>query len=157
MVTLSGASSMVLRTQSLQLSQFSPTMPAIRSMLICSKPEVAGPAVGAVDLVLQVGPAVVLQDLRLEVLDAQAQPGDAELAQRFELVLLQRARLALEGDFRGLVPRQDRLEPRHQPAKLGGAQVRRRAAAEVDVVQRPAADDAASRRSSSTSFTRASR
>jgi len=38
MVTLSGAKSMVLATQSRQFVSVSPAMPAIKSMLICSNP-----------------------------------------------------------------------------------------------------------------------
>ena len=68
--------------------------------------EVARPAVRPVDFVFEMSPAVVFEDLRLEVLDAEAQPGDAHVAERFELVLLQRARLALEGDFLGASPRE---------------------------------------------------
>ena len=103
--------------------------------------EVARPAVGAVDLLLQMRPAVVFENLRIEILDAQAEARDAQLAQRFQLVLLQRARLALERHFLGPVPRQRGLEPLHQAAQLVGAEVRGRAAAEVDVFEPPAADD----------------
>ena len=110
-------------------------------MLIWSKPRSTPPAVGAVDFVLQVRPAVVFQDFRIEILDAEAEARHAELAQGFQLVLLERPRLALERHFLGAVPRQQRLEPLHQAAQLVGAEVRRRAAAEVDVFEPPAADD----------------
>ena len=51
--------------------------------------------------------AVDLEDAVVEVLDAQAQARDAHLADRLQLVLGQRARLALEGDLFRLVPRRD--------------------------------------------------
>ena len=56
-------------------------------------------------------------------------------------MLLQRARLALERHFLGARPRQHCLQSLHELAQLRRAQIRRRAAAEVDVVQRPAADE----------------
>ncbi len=103
--------------------------------------EVARPAVGAVNLVFEVRPAVVFEDLRIEILDAKAEARHAQLAQCDELVLLQGARLAFERHFLGAVPRQRRLEAIHQAAQLGGTEVRRRAAAEIDVLEPPAADD----------------
>ena len=45
-----------------------------------------------------------------EILDAQAQPRDAERAQHFELRLLQRSRLALEGHFGGVMPGKQALQ-----------------------------------------------
>ena len=60
-------------------------------------------------------------------------------AERFELVLLERARFALERDLADRIPRQNLAESSHEAVELGGAEVRRRAAAEVDVVERPAA------------------
>ena len=109
MVTLSGASSIVFAHASL------PVVPVLADHagdevdVDLREAEVARPAEGAVDFVFEMCPAVELQNLRLEVLDAEAQPRDAELAERLELVLLQRARLALEGDFAGCVPRHDRF------------------------------------------------
>ena len=50
------------------------------------------------------GSTVELEDVVVEVLDAQAESGDADFLDGFELVLLQRARLALERDLTGLVP-----------------------------------------------------
>ena len=61
-----------------------------------------------------VGAAVVRQNLVIEVLDAQRQPRDAHLAQGLELVLLEGARLALEGHLRGAFPGHEFLQPRHQ-------------------------------------------
>ena len=60
------------------------------------------------------GPAVLLQHVVVEVLDAQAQPRDAQLAERLDLRLGERARLALEGDFFGLVPVDVRPQPLDQ-------------------------------------------
>src|SRR5690348_10522861 len=62
------------------------------------------------------------------------------LAEHFELVLLERAGFALEGHFASLLPRHDRAESGHEPIELRGAEIGRRAAAEVDVIERPAAD-----------------
>ena len=58
--------------------------------------------VDAVDLRRAVRAAVQLENPIVEVLDAEAEPRDAELAERGELGIGERARLALEGDFRGL-------------------------------------------------------
>ena len=103
--------------------------------------QIARPAEGAVDFLFKVGPAIELEDLWIKVLNAHAQSCHAHFAERFELVLLERAWLALEGHFGCLPPGQEALEARHQAAKLGGAQVRGSPAAEVDVMQRPAAND----------------
>ena len=116
-------------------------MPAIRSMLICGKPSAARELVGAVDLRRAVRAAVELEDVVVEVLDAEAQPRDADVADRLELGLGQRARLALEGDFLGAVPRRDRRSAAStRPLELLRREERRRAAAEVDEVERPAGD-----------------
>src|SRR5262249_20170505 len=76
-----------------------------------------------------------------EVFDAEAQPGNAHVAQGSKLVLLQGARLTLEGDFLGLVPRQQRLQAMEEAGQLRRTEIRWRAAAEVNVVQSPTADD----------------
>src|SRR5262249_5391283 len=102
--------------------------------------EFAGPAESTIDFLFEVGAAVVLENLRLEVLDTQAEPRDAVLSQHLQLVLLKRAGFALEGDFASTVPRHDRSQASHEAVELRGAQIRWRAAAEVDVVERPASD-----------------
>ena len=103
--------------------------------------EVAGPTVRAIDLFFEMCPTVVLEDLGLEVFNAQAEPRNSHLTERFQLVLLQRPRFALKGDLRCPVPGHDFFQACHQPAELRGAQVGRRPAAEIDVVQGPAAND----------------
>src|SRR5262249_3077758 len=103
--------------------------------------DVAGPAVSAVDLLFEVGPAVEFEDRRLEVLDAEAEARHAHLAQRFELVPLQRAGFAFECHFPRSIPRPYRFEASHQVAELVRAKIRWRAPAEVDVIElAPAAD-----------------
>ena len=56
-------------------------------------------------------PAVDLEDVILEVFDAQAQPGDSHLTDRRQLVIGQRPGLTLEGHFLHLVPGEDGLQP----------------------------------------------
>src|SRR5208283_5146016 len=99
------------------------------------------PAISPINLLFQVRPAVELQDLRVEVLDAEAEAGDAEFLQGLQLVLLESPRLALEGHFRGLLPGHQGLQAGEQATQLSGTQVGWGPAAEVDVVQFPAADD----------------
>src|SRR5207253_9503289 len=74
--------------------------------------QVSGPAERAVDFLFKVGPAIELEDLWIKVLNAQAQSRHAHFAERFELVLLERAWLALEGHFGCLPPGQEALETR---------------------------------------------
>ena len=57
-------------------------MPAIRSMLTLGKPAALDPVPRLVDFARQVRPAVLLEHRVAEILDAQAQPRDAQLAQR---------------------------------------------------------------------------
>ncbi len=52
------------------------------------------------------GPAVDFENVIVEVLHPETQPGDAQVANRPQLVIGERAGLALEGDFLGLVPGQ---------------------------------------------------
>ena len=84
--------------------------------------------------------AVHLEDVIVEVLDAEAEPRDAQLANGRELGLGQRAGLALERDLFGRRPRRDRRQPLHQPGQLPHRQKRRRAAAEVHEIERAAVD-----------------
>ena len=62
----------------------------------------------------------------------------ARMARSFASV--KRARLALEGDFLGRPPRAHAVHAADEPFELRRRDVRRRAAAEVDEVQRPPGD-----------------
>ncbi len=117
-------------------------MPAIRSILICGKPTSRAQLIGPDDFRRLVGPAIDRQNLVIEMLDAQAEPGHADLLDRLELGFLERARLAFEGDFPGRVPVPVVVDPLDQALELCIAQVRRRAAAEVDEFELPAAKPA---------------
>ena len=68
------------------------------------------------NFVFEMRSAVVFKNFRIEILDAETKAGHAEFAQRFELVLLQRAGFALERHFLGAFPLQSRLEAFHQAA-----------------------------------------
>ena len=96
--------------------------------------------VGAVDLGRAVRPPVQLEDLVVEVLDAQAEPRDPDVVDRAQFRLGDRARLAFERDLLGRRPRRMRGEPAHERGQLPRREERRRAAAEVDEVDRPAGD-----------------
>src|SRR5215472_1733732 len=85
--------------------------------------------------------AVHFEDVVVEMLDAQAETGDAERADRLELGLGQRAGLALEGYFFGFVPRQQPLHCLHQPGELPRRNVRRSSAAEVNELGLAPADE----------------
>ena len=65
-----------------------------------------GELIRAPDLRAAVSAAVHLEDVVVEILHAEAQPRDTDLAQHLEFLLAQRARLALERDLLHLVPRQ---------------------------------------------------
>ena len=84
--------------------------------------------------------AVQLENVIVEVLDAEAEPRHAHVANGGELGFGERAGLALERDFFGRRPRRDGRQPLHQAAQLPHRQERRRAAAEVHEVERPAVD-----------------
>ena len=58
--------------------------------------------------------AVQLEDVVVEVLDAEAEPRHAQVADRGELALGQRAGLALERDLLGRCPRRDGRQPLHE-------------------------------------------
>ena len=109
-------------------------------MLICGKAERSREGVGAADLGRPVRAAVQLQDLVVEVLDAQTQSGHADAANRRELGLGERPRLALEGDLLGVLPWRHGGQPADQAFELLRREERGRAAAEVDEVQRPSGD-----------------
>src|SRR5262249_40586104 len=102
--------------------------------------ELPCPAVGAMNLLFEMGTAIKLKNFRIEILDAETEARHAHLAQSLKLVLLQRARFALEGHFLSALPRQHRLQTLHQTAQLRRAQIRRCAASEINVFQGPATD-----------------
>src|SRR5262249_12563455 len=83
----------------------------------------AGPVVRAIDLFGAVCAAVEFEDFGVEMLDAEAEARHADRADGFELVLLQRARLALEGNFAGGVPAPVLVDALDQFFDLCGAQV----------------------------------
>ena len=106
MVTLSGDSSSVF------CDAVAPVVPCLADHagdqvdVDLLEAEFACPAVGAVDFLFVVRPAVVFQYLVVEIFDAEAEAGHTQFAQGLELVLLQRARFALERHFLDAVPRQ---------------------------------------------------
>ena len=87
-----------------QLSHVSPTMPAIRSMFTFGNAAALNPVPRLVDFAREMCPAVFLEHRVAEVFDAQAEPRDAEFLERVNFRLRERARLALEGDFLGVIP-----------------------------------------------------
>ncbi len=98
----------------------------------------ARPFVGAINLSRKMRATIGGQNVVVEMLDAEAQPRDADLFQRFELRFAQRPRLALEGDFFGVLPTHMPVETFDQITELLFADVRRRAAAEVSEPKLPA-------------------
>ena len=84
-------------------------------------------------------PTVFLEHFVTEVFDAQAQPRDAKLFERFDFVFLKRSRLAFERHLFGLVPANVGSQPIHQRRQLLAAQKRRRASTKVDESERPIA------------------
>src|SRR5207244_4491812 len=80
-----------------------------------------------------------LQDVIVEILDPQAQPRHPQTANRLELMIGQRAWLALKCDLLCLVPRQQLLHAVGQVPELVHRKVRRCAAAEVNEARRAAA------------------
>ncbi len=65
-------------------------------------------------------PPVDLQDVVVEVLDAEREASDAEFADGAELVVGEGPGFALKGDFNRLVPGQQTLHSLGQVAKLIG-------------------------------------
>ena len=106
-------------------------------MLTFGKPAARIQSHGLVDFGRQVRPAVLFQHRVAEILDAQAQPRHAQVAQRMDLRLRQRPRLALERDFLGVVPADVGPQAVDQRSQLLGAEERGRAAAEIDKPKRP--------------------
>ena len=81
-------------------------------------------------------PTIGLEDVIVKILHTQAQSCDAQFAQGFELVLLECARFALEGDLLGFVPGEKGLESIHQSPDLVDREIRRRAASDIDKLER---------------------
>src|ERR1017187_2502677 len=127
MVTLSESSSMVFRTHSRQLAVVSPTMPAMRSILICGKPMVRA--------------AVDLQGLVVENLDAEAECRDSQILNHLKFAFGKGSGFAFEGDFVGFIPRQQALHTLDQAGELPGGNVRRCPASKVDEFRLAAADE----------------
>src|SRR5205823_5181927 len=82
------------------------------------KSEAARVAVGLIDLGRTVRAAIQLENPVVEVLDAEAEPGDPHAADRGELALRERARFALERNLLGILPRRDLRHPLHEPLEL---------------------------------------
>src|SRR5262249_34329059 len=83
---------------------------------------------------------VDLENVIVEVLDAEAQARDTHFADRTELVIRQCAGLGLERDLARVVPRQQPLHAVRQKAKLVGRKITGRAATEVDEPRLAAGD-----------------
>src|SRR4051812_20419109 len=74
-----------------------------------------------------------LLDLRVEVLDAQAETPEAQLLQRFEMLFRRNARIGFDRKLVVLRERRPGEDAFHQPAKLVGSQESGRTAAEMDL------------------------
>ena len=66
-------------------------------------------SVGPRNLLAVMGASIYFQNVVIEVLNSQAQPCDAQVANSFELVIGERARLGLERYFFRFIPGQQRL------------------------------------------------
>ena len=97
-------------------------------------------AVRPEDLCGAVRAPVQFQDVVVEMLDAETEPRDAHPANRAELRLGERPGLALERDLARGRPRRDRRQAINETLELPDRQERRRAAAEIDEVERPPGD-----------------
>ena len=86
-------------------------------------------------------PAVAAEDLVVEILDADAQPRNAQVVQGVQLFVGQRAGLRFEGDLFDLIPGKVFLQSREKPGQLLDGEERRRAAAEVRVARPPAGQE----------------
>ena len=85
-------------------------------------------------------PPVHFEDPVVEILDAETEARDAHTTNGSELGVGERARLALERDLFGTGPGSLCGQTRHQPVELFRREERRRAATEVDEVERPSSD-----------------
>ena len=85
-------------------------------------------------------PAVQLQDLIVEVLDAKTQPCHTQPTNHRQLRGRQCARLTLECNLLGLVPAGLRGQPCHEALELTGREKRGRASTEIHEVERATLD-----------------
>ena len=100
---------MVLRTQSRQFSLGLLDHARDQIDIDLRKAELARAAVSAPDFLRAVSASVDLQDVIGKIFDAETKARDAQLADRLELVVRERARLAFEGHLLDFIPRQQRL------------------------------------------------
>ena len=77
-------------------------------------------------------PSHPLQLIRLQGLDAQAQPVKTKAAERLKELRRQRSRIRLDRRFRRLLPEPGILQGCHDAGKTGKGQTGRRAPAEID-------------------------
>ena len=100
----------------------------------------AGVLIRAVNFPTAMGAAVDLKDVIVEILHAQAQTRHADLVQRLQFLIRQRARLALEGHLLHLVPGQQRFHAVREMKQLAAGKVTRRAATEINEARLAFAD-----------------
>ena len=101
----------------------------------------ASEVVGTVDFLGDVGAAVGFEDFVVEIFDAEAEAGDADVAEDFELAFGECAGFALERYLFHFVPGEEAFHFVDEAAELFGGEVGGRAAAEVDEAGFAAADD----------------
>ena len=99
------------------------------------KADLLQPTVGFENLRREMCPAVFFQNLVLKILDPQRDPRDADFFKRFDFLQAQRARFAFEGNFLGGLPREMLYQTVAKRQQLPGAQIGRRATAEVGKLQ----------------------
>ena len=104
------------------------------------EPNLLNPAIRLHDLGRQMSAAILFENLVLEVFDTQRHPSDADFFECFDFLQAERARLALEGDFVGGVPRHVLGQFVSQKQQLPRAEIRRRATPEVDELELSIAD-----------------
>ncbi len=97
------------------------------------------PVPGFVNFARQMGPTVFFEHAVAEILDSQTESRNAQIAQRLHLGLRERARLALEGDFFGVVPIDVGPQAIDERRELLAAEKRRGTATEIDEAKRPLA------------------
>ncbi len=78
---------------------------------------------------------VLFKDRVVEVFDAERNPRDADLFQRFDFLQTERSRLTLKRDFFSRFPRDMFGEFVAQKQQLSGTQVRRRSTTKIDKSQ----------------------
>ncbi len=118
MVTLSGASAIVLRTHSRQFCFGFAHHARNQIDIDLRKADGAGELVGPVDLLCAVSATVRSEDIFVEVFDSQAEAGYAHPLEDLEFALGDGARFALECDLFGLVPGKLALHRIHDAAEL---------------------------------------